>query len=79
MIEFDYDGHDFVITFEVWRIKEAFYKLVNRIWLRLGKGWFFIDCGYCYRNKGKMKCAHRSCSDDDCVKEKCRIFGGDGE
>jgi hypothetical protein len=63
------------ITFyiELWNFKEFIWKIINRISLRLGKGYYFIDCGYCTRRNGKMVClsSARLSDDKDCYPEEC--------
>jgi len=60
MISFCNDSHRGIIEItmfiETWRVMEFFWKIINRISLKLGKGWYFIDCGYCDRKNGKMIC-----------------------
>jgi hypothetical protein len=45
-----------MIDFQLWRIQEFFYRIMTRIYLFLGKGIYWIDCGYCVRDKGNLKC-----------------------
>ena len=61
------------ISFEFWRVREFFYKIIDRIYVKLGKGHFFIDCGYCDREKGKMVCLSpaRFSDDKSCYPEEC--------
>jgi len=58
---------------EIWRIKEFFWKIINHISLRLGKGWYFIDCGYCDRKNDKMICLSQAGYSDgkECDPEEC--------
>lgn len=75
----NWDGHTLAIEFEIWRIREAVYKLINRLSLFFGRGWFWVDCGYCRREHGRMKCGAGPSSDETCVIEECRIFCEDDE
>ena len=47
---------EITITLETWRVTEFFYRIINRVYLFLGKDHFWIDCGYCKRIKGRRKC-----------------------
>jgi hypothetical protein len=77
MISFRVDKDSSVIEItmfiEIWKFKEFFWKIINRISLRLGKGWYFIDCGYCDRKNGKMVCLSPARMSDDkgCYPEEC--------
>ena len=70
---FVWDGDNLTLTVEIWRIREFFFKIINRIYLLLGKGWYFIDCGYCDRRNGEMicRCPTRISDDPKCT-EECR-------
>lgn len=70
---FVWDGDNLTLTVEIWRIREFFFKIINRIYLLLGKGWYFIDCGYCDRENGKMVCRSPARLSDDkgCYPEEC--------
>lgn len=70
----DWNGDTLTLTFELWRVSEAVYKLINRVSLFLGRGYFWVNCGYCYRERGKMKCGMGHSSGETCIKEKCGIF-----
>jgi len=54
------------ITIELWKAKEFIWKIINRIYLRLGKGYYFVDCGRCDRVKGKMVCLSFDGDGKDC-------------
>jgi len=58
---------------KIWRAKEFIYKIINRISLFFGKGYFFLDCGYCDRENGKMVCLSpaRFSDDKSCYPEEC--------
>ena len=58
---------------ETWRVKEFFWKIINRISLWCGKGYYFVDCGYCDRQKGKMVCLSpaRMMDDKTCYPKEC--------
>ena len=45
------------ITVEIkMNVKKYFFKLINSIYFFFKKEIFFINCGYCEREKGKMMC-----------------------
>jgi hypothetical protein len=82
MIDFNYDGFILEInfTFEVWRIKEFFWRIINYFSLRLGRDWYWIDCGYCTRRKGEMVCGTSMNYGKPCHKKECiAVFGDDGD
>jgi hypothetical protein len=70
MINASYDGFNLEIIIEVWRVKETVYKLIDRLMRFFGKGRFFIDCGYCAREKGKLICdgpyGKKTCTKEGC-------------
>jgi hypothetical protein len=66
-----YDGFNLEIIIEVWRVKETVYKLIDRLMRFFGKGRFFIDCGYCAREKGKMICGSNWQHGEPCTQEGC--------
>ena len=76
-----YDGGNLHITIEIWRVRNAVYRTINRIWLFLGRGYFWIDCGYCDRKNGVMKCRAPGPVpyDKPCVQEECGVFGEPGD
>jgi hypothetical protein len=71
MINANYDGFNLEIIIEVWRVKEAVYKLIDRLMCYFGKGRFFIDCGCCAGEKGKMICVSPWHHGEPCTKEGC--------
>jgi hypothetical protein len=73
MININRDFIEIEIIIEYWRIREFFWKIINKIYIRLGKGLFFIDCGYCDRVKGKMICLSQAHISDEkvCDPEGC--------
>jgi hypothetical protein len=77
MISFRVDKSSSVIEItmfiELWKPREFIWKIINRISLRLGKGYYFIDCGYCDRKNGKMVCLSPARVSDDkgCYPEEC--------
>lgn len=79
MIEIDNDGYNIDIHIEIWRVKEWFYKRINSISLFFGKGWYFIDCGYCRRENGKLRCGAGPSSDKPCEPKECNFFTGEDE
>ena len=68
---------EITMCIETWKVKEFFWRIINHISLRLGKGWYFIDCGYCDRVKGKMVClSHARMTDDKtCYPVECNTEG----
>jgi len=62
---FIWDGYTLTLTVELWRIREFFFKIINRVSLFFGKGYYWIDCGYCDREKGKMVCRSPARFSDD--------------
>jgi hypothetical protein len=75
----DWDGYTLTVTLELWRRREACYKLANRVSLFLFKRVYWYDCGYCRRERGKLKCGAGPSSDELCIKERGRIFDEDEE
>ena len=77
MISFRNDRTDglieITIFIEIWRVKEFFWKIINRFSLWLGKGWYFIDCGYCTRKNGKMICVSHASYEESklCDPKEC--------
>jgi hypothetical protein len=67
----EYDGHNLEISFEIWRFKEFLYKIINRLSLLFGRGVFWIDCGYCRREKGQIKCSAPGAVPYDKLCNKC--------
>jgi hypothetical protein len=70
---------EITISFEIGKVKKLFYKIIDMIYLCFGKGYYWIDCGYCEREKGQLKCRAPGpvFYDKQCLKEKCDIFGDD--
>jgi len=64
---------EITMLIETWRVKEFFWKIINRIYLWRGKGWYFIDCGYCDRKNGKMICRSQASFEDgkECDPVEC--------
>jgi hypothetical protein len=58
---------------EVYKVKEFFYRVIDRLYRLFGKGRYWIDCGFCDRKKGKMVCFSpaRSSDDKDCYQGEC--------
>jgi hypothetical protein len=75
----DRDDGALTVTLELWRLKEAAYKIINRVFLFLGKGRYWYDCGYCRRGRGRLKCGAGPSPDEACLQERCRIFEKEGE
>jgi hypothetical protein len=73
MIDISYDGSNVKIIIEVWRIKEAVYRRIDRVIRFFNKGRFFIDCGYCARKKGAMICRGKAYG-EPCTKDGCEAF-----
>lgn len=75
----DGDGGALTVTRGRRRLKEAACKIINRVFLLLGKGRYWYDCGYCRRERGKLKCGAGPSAEEACLKEQCRIFEEDEE
>jgi tRNA U34 2-thiouridine synthase MnmA/TrmU len=59
---------------EVYKVKEFFYRIIDRFYRLFGKGRYFINCGSCDRVNGKMMClSERMSKDGNCSMGECYL------
>ena len=73
MLKLKWDGYNLTLKVEIWRVILFIRVIINRIFLRFGKGRYSIDCDYFHRENGKMLCRSPTrLSDDQECSEECQ-------
>jgi hypothetical protein len=66
------DVVEVTLFIEVYKVKEFFYRIIDRLYRLFGKGRYFINCGSCDRVNGKMVClSERMSKDGRCYSKDC--------